>query len=88
MYPEVGLTTVYRQVRHLEKTGRLHAVDTGDDALRYENTPEPHAHLICPRTDTVVDIPLTVLFNENAIPPEFEAESIDIRIFGKWRGQN
>lgn len=58
MYPTLSRTTVYNTVRLLCENGRLTAVDTGDEARRYDINLEPHAHFICSDCNRVFDIPM------------------------------
>ncbi|MFH0975158.1 MAG: transcriptional repressor [Spirochaetota bacterium] len=58
--PAIGLTTVYRTLEMLEKTGLVQKFDFGDGMARYEliNNPgakDHHHHLICMTCKRIID---------------------------------
>ncbi|MEA3490251.1 MAG: Fur family transcriptional regulator [Candidatus Omnitrophota bacterium] len=59
VYPNVGLTTVYRTLELLIQMGLVHKFDFGDGRARYElaegEKREHHHHLICIRCKRVID---------------------------------
>ena len=60
IYPNVGLTTVYRTLELLVQMGLVFKFDFGDGRARYELSEGPkgvrhHHHLVCTGCDRVVD---------------------------------
>ena len=60
IYPQVGLTTVYRTLELLMRMGLIYKFDFGDGRARYELAEGPqgelhHHHLICRGCGRVVD---------------------------------
>ena len=59
MYPNIGLTTVYRTLEILTQIGLVSKFDFGDGKARYELSDGPkkthHHHLICTECKRVVD---------------------------------
>ncbi len=59
MYPGIGLTTVYRTLDLLERTGFLDRYTFGDGQNRYEFNPggekEHHHHLVCTKCGKIID---------------------------------
>jgi Fur family ferric uptake transcriptional regulator len=59
MYPGIGLTTIYRTLDLLERTGFLDRFIFGDGQKRYEFKPEGkkehHHHLVCTNCGKIID---------------------------------
>ena len=60
VYPSVGLTTVYRTLEILEKSGLIFKFDFGDKRARYElasseKEENHHHHLVCTNCNCVID---------------------------------
>ncbi|MBD3426858.1 MAG: transcriptional repressor [Candidatus Omnitrophica bacterium] len=59
LYPQVGLTTVYRTLELLTEMGLVSKFDFGDGRARYELVSDPkedhHHHLICTRCKRVIN---------------------------------
>ena len=60
VYPNIGLTTIYRTLDILANLGIVHKFDFGDGRARYELTEGPksvhhHHHLICTSCNRVID---------------------------------
>ena len=59
LYPQVGLTTVYRTLELLTQMGLIFKFDFGDGRARYELAERPkgghHHHLICTECKRVID---------------------------------
>jgi len=56
--PSLSLATVYRTLRYLEEMGLVKKAPTVDDKMRYEVEMEPHAHFVCRKCGSIVDVPL------------------------------
>jgi len=59
LYPGMGLTTVYRTMDLLNRTGLIHKIVPGDAQARYElKSPEKqghHHHLMCTHCGKIID---------------------------------
>jgi Fur family ferric uptake transcriptional regulator len=59
MYPGIGLTTVYRTLDLLVRTGLINKLTLGDGPSRYEfkskNKKEHHHHLLCTKCGRIID---------------------------------
>ena len=59
MYPDIGLTTVYRTLDLLVRAGFLNRFTSGDGQNRYEfkseKKKEHHHHLICTKCGKIID---------------------------------
>lgn len=60
VYPNIGLTTVYRTLYLLERMGLVFKFDFGDNRARYELIKSPderrhHHHLICTNCSRIID---------------------------------
>lgn len=59
MYPGIGLTTVYRTLDLLYRTGLINKFDFGEGQSRYEfksgGKKEHHHHLICTKCGKIID---------------------------------
>lgn len=60
VYPNVGLTTVYRTLDVLSSLGLVSKLDFGDGRARYEMIQGPkesnhHHHLVCTKCNRVID---------------------------------
>ena len=59
LYPQVGLTTVYRTLELLTEMGLLSKFDFGDRRARYELVEDPkgdhHHHLVCTQCKRVIN---------------------------------
>ena len=68
--PRIGLATVYRTLRLLERLDVIDSNDLGEDHDHYEMRQEDHVHLVCSECGAVLDV-----------EPPFDARS-----FGRRRG--
>lgn len=57
-YPELSLGTVYRNLSVLQEEGLAVCVAHVDGQARYDGRTDPHAHFICRRCGSVLDMPL------------------------------
>jgi len=60
VYPEIGLTTVYRTLNLLTQIGLIFKFDFGDGRARYELSSGPkkerhHHHLVCTKCNRIID---------------------------------
>ena len=56
-YPGLSLATVYRNLSQLCEQGLAVRVGTVNGQERYDGRTRPHAHFICNRCGTVLDLP-------------------------------
>jgi len=59
VYPNVGLSTIYRNLEMLVRIGLVCKFDAGDNKSRYEIAKRPnenhHHHLICKKCNSIID---------------------------------
>lgn len=61
LVPQIGMRTVYRQLKDMAGEGLLVGVDYPGQPLRYEwVSHDHHAHFICRGCDRVFDLPMEV----------------------------
>ncbi len=86
-FPELGLRTVYRQIREMVAAGQLVGTDYPGQPVRYEPvTGEHRAHFICRTCDRVFTFPRAVPDVEVEAPPSFEITGQETVFYGKGRG--
>ena len=73
-YPGLSLATVYRNLSQLCEQGLAVRVGTVNGQERYDGRTRPHAHFICNRCGTVLDLP--------GIHPEEDLELAVSRQYG------
>ena len=88
-YPGLNISTVYRTMELLKKTGMVTETDMGDGRVRFHSVGhEHHHHLVCSKCGSVVDLdesmlsPLTVLLTEKY---GFSADLKHLAIFGRCK---
>lgn len=54
--PNLSLGTVYRNLKQLEKLGRVVRVTSVDNCERYDAICEEHAHFVCEKCGRVIDL--------------------------------
>ena len=80
--PTLSLATVYKNVASLIETKLLKEVSLNNLKSKYELTKEPHSHLVCKECGNVEDVNSSNLFNLNADGLNFNAEEIELYIYG------
>lgn len=85
-YPDLSLGTVYRNLNQLTEEGLISSVGVINGQERYDGMVCPHAHFICSRCGTIIDLPDLSLAKdyENAVSTQygFLAESHEFNIRG------
>ncbi|MDN5348290.1 MAG: Fur family transcriptional regulator, ferric uptake regulator [Clostridia bacterium] len=85
---KIGLATVYRSLRALEKAGLVVSMDLGDGSSRYELKKvghKPHHHLVCLECGQVLEVDEALLESLwQTITEKYGFATIDqsIKIFG------
>jgi Fur family peroxide stress response transcriptional regulator len=54
----ISLGTIYRNLQVLEEEGRVAAVPTGQDAMRYDARLDTHYHMLCKNCGSIFDVPI------------------------------
>ena len=54
--PNVGLATVYRNLKQLKAAGEIMEIPTGKDTARYDGCTATHYHFYCERCGGVIDL--------------------------------
>ena len=86
-YPDVGIATVYRNLKILLEQGKVFLVDVGDGLDHYDaNIHIPHDHIYCRECGEICDvesIPIGSLV-EN-VSKEISVESYNLILFGRCK---
>ena len=89
IYPEIGLTTIYRSLELLEKLNIVYKLDYGDGQSRYEldltDDEHYHHHLICLECGEISEFKGDLLDSlEDKIASETDFEIVDhsLKFFG------
>lgn len=83
-YPQVGLSTVYRNVEELTNQGKLKKITNIGKKAVFEKNKWYHAHIYDEEKKLIKDIDLSEI--NLPIPENFEISDIDITI--KWKFKN
>ena len=82
--PTLGIATVYRQLRRLQDSGEVRAVDLGVNDVRYEPTDRGHHHhFLCRECEEAFDIHGCPGGMAELAPPGFEIEKHEITLYGR-----
>lgn len=84
-YPEVGLRTVYRNIRELVSEGKLVGVDYPGQPLRYEAVSPNghHPHFICRSCNRVFQLAVEIPEISVKPPPGFTIEGEEVVFYGR-----
>ncbi len=86
-YPQIGLRTVYRQVKELVDSGELVGIDYPGQPLRYEPVTRRHqAHFICRLCDKLFSFPHEVGDVPTPPEPRFRVTGQETIFYGEGRG--
>jgi Fe2+ or Zn2+ uptake regulation protein len=58
VFPEVSLSTIYRNLDELERMGIVGHIDLGQGAATYFLATERHGHVVCEQCGVIFEIPL------------------------------
>ena len=87
MVPTLGIATVYRQLRRLQDSGEVRAVDLGINDVRYEPTNRGHHHhFLCSECEEAFDIHGCADGISEMVPPGFTVQGHEITLYGKCNG--
>jgi len=81
--PEIGIATVYRNLRELVKHGMAKVVLTSDNKEHFDANVSPHPHFICTGCGSVIDVETEG--NVKIAQDGFLVESCDTTFFGKCK---
>ena len=63
--PNLGIATVYRNLKKMSDEGKIVAIETNKGSVHYDACVLDHAHFICEKCDKILDIEFPdVPFNE------------------------
>lgn len=83
--PDLGLATVYRNLRELQAAGDIVSIGVVNDTERFDGFTTPHIHAVCERCGAVIDIPDATLSEEwfkRANTVSFAVSSAQLRLYG------
>lgn len=84
--PEMGIATVYRNLKHLLEAGDIQAVSLPGDSMRYESAvacAHHHHHFQCTVCLRVFDVHGCPRGLADMVPPGFSIEHHDITLYGR-----
>jgi len=80
-YPNIGLSTVYRNVEGMSEDGTLKRLIWTWPKAIYEKNIGTHAHFICEKTGKIYDVDVESIKFKN-MPKTCKIQDMDIRIYG------
>ena len=81
--PQIGLRTIYRQLKDMAEEGLIVGVDYPGQPLRYEWVSHGHhAHFICRKCDRVFDMQIDVPDVDIKAPKGFEVTGQETVFYG------
>ncbi len=81
--PQIGLRTVYRQLKDMQEEGLVVGVDYPGQPLRFEwVSTGHHAHFICRKCDRVYDLQVNVPDVQIQPPPGFQLTGQETIFYG------
>ena len=54
--PDIGVATVYRNLKKLVATGKVNTLETTKDCIHYDADISNHAHFVCSRCGKIKDV--------------------------------
>ena len=79
--PDTVLATVYNNLNALEADGLIRRLHFDGDADRFDKSPVPHAHFVCPKCGKITDAPCEEIIPllENAYKVNVESYELTIQ---------
>ena len=93
-YPSLSLATVYKTLDIFEKNGLVIKIKTNDDSVHYDANVSFHHHLICSKTNRIIDYmdeDFSELINNYLKEKKinnFDIKNVQLNIFGEIRSGN
>lgn len=84
-YPEIGKSSVYRNVEQMSEVWKLKKVVWIWKKAYFEANIWNHIHLIDQNTGQIIDLPIDAI-DIKKLPENFQLDNIDVKIF--WNFQN
>lgn len=85
-HPSFSLSTVYKNIESMERSGILVEVPVAGGRSKYEVAKEDHIHLICRHCGTIIDRPITkdvrIVIGKMTEQGGFEHEKSSINLYG------
>lgn len=83
MYPEVGKSSIYRNVERLAANGDLRKLCGVGKKAYFEKDKWDHIHLIDTKTWAIMDLPECFTFP--GLPKNFKMSGMDIKLYGEFK---
>lgn len=85
--PNLGIATVYRNIKTMVEQGELEPVDLPGQAPRYQKPSDKPQHLfICEKTDSVYTIEPEISSLDPKLPEGFKADRVQVIVYGEKSG--
>ena len=82
-FPNIGLATIYRNLKLFEEQGLLIRIDVGDGFEHYDADTSDHYHFFCSDCRRVIDLDMPPLQFDDVLPDGFSSEHHQLVFFGK-----
>ncbi len=81
--PNVGIATVYRNLKTLVEMGKIKKIMTNDNIAHYDRICNNHIHLVCSSCGKIIDLESNFLDNNEQFKKlDFQVSIQDIQING------
>ena len=81
-HSNIGIATVYRNIKGLTDNGRIKKIMTTNNIARYDRVCDDHIHLVCNVCGKVIDVKIDKFFSEQITQNNFKVSLQDIQING------
>lgn len=81
--PNLGLATVYRNLRLFCEQGLVQKIDCGDGVEHFDADVSPHYHYYCTCCGKIIDLDMPTLKINSRLPDGLTAQSHQLTFFGR-----
>ena len=80
--PDVGVATVYRNLKKLVSCGLVHTVETTDNRIHYDADTRRHAHFICKHCGKISDLFVATSLEHEVEKMGYSVDSEKLVLYG------
>ncbi len=80
--PDVGVATVYRNLKKLVECGLVHTLETTDNRIHYDADTRHHAHFICKRCGKITDLFVATSLEHEVEKMGYSVDSEKLVLYG------